>query len=148
MHFIKGVIVCVCCCHACLLYCLCVCSHKSLFSLLFPSIKTSLQKSSLTAAPHIPQSLLPTPPPLPTLCPSQASQHPSCWNYSLCVRRHCGKSFPPSHLLYLPFLFLLIFFSFRYRFGWVQAEFILMFIKWNNCPCNFCICLSKLYLGW
>lgn len=69
MHFIKGVIVCVCCCHACLLYCLCVCSHKSLFSLLFPSIKTSLQKSSLTAAPHIPQSLLPTPPLYPPCAP-------------------------------------------------------------------------------
>lgn len=140
-HFIYVVLVCV-CCHACNLQCVCACRKSASFFFLFPSVKTNPHTS---ATLHIPQKKKLISNPLPTPCTSQASQHPAfpsiqikktCVLKLQCVRRHCGKLSPPPHSLCLPFLSLLIYFSFRYCFGWVAAGFILMFIKLSNsCPC-------------
>lgn len=56
-----------------------------------------VQKSTLGASPHITQTPLTHPVPLPDF-PA------SCILKLQCVWLHCGKSFPPSAPLYLPFL--------------------------------------------
>lgn len=108
----KGNSVCGCVCAlspACLS--VCVCLHQTLlfFPLLFPSVKTSLQKfNSRTAYPTNPPSPTPFahPAPLPGFPASCVLKLQRVW-------RHCGKCFPSSRSLHSPFFLFLIFFSFH-----------------------------------
>lgn len=87
------------------------------------------------------------PPRAPPRLPSILLRPPSkktCMLKLQCVWRHCGKAFPPAHPLHLPFLSLLIFFSFCYCFGRVSDEglFWSSLNCQNSCPCSFASTLA------
>lgn len=131
--------------------CVCVCIRPSFFSLFYFHQSKPVSRS-LTAAPHIPQTPR-HPPPSPTPRPSQASQHPARWNYSVCggivgnaspplsrsIRpSSCSLSF--SHSTSWQFFCFVLF---LWRGGAFRQGLISMFTKWAGCRCHFPI--SKLW---